>query len=260
MKSRIKKYIHRILKSLNSDKNLYLVYTMGKVGSTSIYESFKRNKPYVEVHHTHFLSDHWLDEVLPTMNKAFHYNIDHGKKLRAILDHAGKRKIKVITLYREPVMRELSNLFQNWKHLYDDIEQESYAELSSRIEKADYQYALNWFDSEFKNYMDVDLYSLPFNPEKGFEIYTFGKVDILCIKLEQLDEVWDIALKQFTGYNFSLKTENISSRKKGSDQYSYLKKNIKLKKLKLDAIYQSKYIKHFYSQNEIDSFYSKWSK
>lgn len=170
---------------------------MGKVGSSTIYHAIKRNKPYSSVFHIHFLSDNWLKGILPSLTKHFQKNISLGEEILEEIERNPDKRLKVITLSREPVSLAISDLFENWEQHYTDIESVSNEELKNHIEQVDHEYSLNWFDSEFFNYLGIDLYNLPFDREKGYEIYNFEKLDILCIKLESLNQVSAKAFREF---------------------------------------------------------------
>jgi len=258
IKQVLSKSFKRVGRLFNRDNNIYLIYTMGKVGSSTIYNSLRKEKPFADIFHVHFLSKNWLENKLPKAHKNFHYNIKAGYDiLNFIKTHPGKR-IKVVTLVREPVMRAISDLFQNWRSLYDDIEKIEQEELRRHIEGLDHQYVLNWFDTEFYEYLKIDLYSLPFDKKKGYEIYRFDNLDILCIKLESLNAIETKVFTEFLGIKSNLVNTNLSINKKGSGQYSYLKRSVKLGKEKLDGLYNSKLVKHFYTPEEVDGFVKKW--
>ncbi len=253
------RYFKKIKKLVYNDKNIYLIYTMGKVGSASIYNALKKKKPHSHIFHVHFLSKNWLETILPKTNEVFHSNIKMGTHILNFIKKNPTKRIKVITLVREPVMRAISDLFQNWDHLFDDIENVEYDKLLKHIEEIDFDYTLNWFDTEFFEYLDVDIYKLHFDKTKGYEIYNYKNLDILCIKLEALNKIGDDALKEFTGKKINLVSSNKSSDKKGKDQYNFLKNNVKMNKDMLIDLFHSKYVRHFYNEKEITDFINKWS-
>ncbi len=250
----------KIKKLVYSDPEIYLVYSMGKVGSAGVYLSLQRRKPYAAVFHVHFLSKNWLQDRLPKEHESFHSNISLGNDILKHIRKNPNKRIKIITLVREPVIRSISDLFQNWKHLYDDIQEVDNETLQEHVETTNYEYALEWFDSEFNEYLDLDVYSLPFDREKGYEIYNLDKCDILCMKLEALNKVGNQAMQEFLGEEFKLTSSNISSQKPTKDQYSYLKDHVKISIDKLNEVYGSKFVQHFYTSEEIADFKKRWSK
>ena len=257
---KLNKLKHRIKKRLVNDKNIYVIYTMSKVGSSTVYQSLKSKRPFSDIFHVHFLSENYLDNILPQLHENFHSNIPIGREILSFIAKNPNSRIKIVTLTRDPIDREISGLFQSWKHLYSDIEQVPHEELKEHIESKDYDYSLGWFDEEFKEYLHFDIYEHDFDREKGYEIYSHGKYDILCIKLEKLNAVAQSAFLDFFGEQISLVHSNSSKDKKGKDAYKYLKQNVEFDKEQLEKIYNSKYVKHFYSENEINAFKSKWSK
>jgi hypothetical protein len=244
----------------NSIDRIYLVYSMGKVGSSAIYLALKKELPESLIFHVHFLSRNKLENLLLKANPVFHHNITKGQEILYVIAQNPDKILTIITLTREPIIRDISDLFQNWSHLYNDIEYESTSELSKQIDRRNHYYALNWFDSEFKEYLGFDIYQHPFNKELGFDIFKHRDIDILCLKQEKLKDVGSLALKTFLGMELELLFANQSSNKKGSQQYDFLKNNYIAPPEKIKHVYGSKYIKHFYTDEEISEFIAFWSK
>src|ERR1051325_1100751 len=244
--------------SLRHQNEVILVYTMGKVGSSSVYEALKKSLPGTDIYHIHFLSDKWLKEKLPAMDPYYHVNIRAGSSVRDYLRlHPGK-KILIVTLVREPVMREVSNLFENWRPKYEDISTIPVEQLSREINESSFDYVLNWFDDEFREYLGFDIYQTSFAKEKGYQVYDYNNMKLLCIKLERLNEVCSPAFEEFMQTKIQLLRENQSEFKKGSAQYLKMKNTFTMGDSKLSAIYNSKFVRHFYSEEEIKKFMNKW--
>jgi len=253
-------YFHSLKRSFYKGKNIYLIYTMGKVGSASIYTSLKRMKPYSAIFHVHFLSRHWLVDTLPTMHQYFHSNITLGEEILAYIEKHPQKRIKIITLVREPVARAVSELFQNWQASYQNIMEVDDQQLIDRLARNDFGYTLDWFDTEFKAYTGVDIFSLDFDREKGYASYSFDKLDILCIKLEKLNEVAEESISSFIDMPFKLIGANQSKHKFSSQKYQAIKDNLKIEPQGLDRLYESKLVQHFYTPEEIRRFKLKWGK
>ncbi|MCB0397040.1 MAG: hypothetical protein KDD36_10320 [Flavobacteriales bacterium] len=257
LKNRLKKIL-----GLTSNRQTVLVYSMGKVGSTSLYNTLRSTIPDAYVFHSHFLSDHWLKERLPAMAEGFHINIKEGERVHRHLANHPTERIKVITLVREPLIRDLSDVFENWEYTHpdQDIESVDRDELIRDFHKKNHEYTLTWFDTEFRAYTGFDIYSQPFPTERGFAFYKHGPFDILCIKLESLNDCYHEALSNWFGEGVgNLTTSNESENKKGSSLYAEMKQNYKAPEEKLDMLYGSKYARHFYSEDELMSFRKRWS-
>jgi Putative capsular polysaccharide synthesis protein len=258
LKRKISPYYHGLKASFYRGKNIYLIYSMGKVGSASIYTSLKQKKPYSDIFHLHFLSDNYLKNILPKQPEFFHSNIALGNKILRHIKKNKHKRIKVITLVREPVSRSISELFQNWQSSYEDILKIDNQQLVSRIENSNFEFALNWFDNEFLEYTGIDIFSLPFDKHKGYSIYTFDNFDMVCMKLESLNAIGEKAMIEFLGEDFNLLDANMTSQKVTSEKYQYLKDNVKINKEILISLYDSKLVAHFYNQEEIQKFHRRW--
>src|SRR5690606_11691670 len=242
------------------DQTIILVYSMGKVGSSSVYHSLRLKLPYASIFHVHFLSDHWLNERLPNADSFFHDNIKLGKRIREFIARHSNCRLKVITLVREPVMRDLSGLFENWVAHFDKAD-EDVGVVLSKMQAHTHEYSLNWFDTEFRNFMNFDIYKTPFDRERGYSIYRLEGADILCIRVEDLDRVASQAFYEFMSLRgFMVVHKNRADQKDRSQLYRLVKEQYVAEKGKLASLYSSKYVRHFYTQKEIDDFFRKWTK
>jgi hypothetical protein len=236
---------------------------MGKVGTTTVYSLLNKLYPPVPVFHVHFLSDFWVKEKLPSLDKTFHSNIPIAEKIHASIQQMPDHRIKVITMVREPMGREVSDIFENWKGLLhvNSISELSFTDLEKYLDQHDHEYVLNWFDTEFKAYLHFDIYAEPFDKENGYSIYKTPKADILCIRTEKMNECLVKAMKEFAGVDLVLSASaNTSETKEGKELYTELNKNYKASKQKLQTLYTSKLVSHFYTKEEIDKFIKKWSR
>lgn len=256
IKTKYQTYHYRKLKN-----KTIITHTLGKVGSSTIYNELKKISPWRNVFHTHFLSDEWLNVRLKEGNH-YEVNIRAAEKVFSYIKQHPNNKKYIISLVREPVSREISNLMQNPE---DFIEGKmltySINDLQKfYLNKLNYDYTLQWFDSEFFNYTGFDVYSKPFDKEKGFSIYSHNNFEIMIIKLEKLNDCYSNAMKTFLGLNLKLQDNaNQSSQKKISRIYLELKKSIKFTEDQLNKVYTHKYLRHFYTLDEINSFKEKWS-
>lgn len=235
--------------------NLYLIYQMGKVGSSTIRKSIEALD--LEVYNAHFLSDVGINKRKKMNPHRYAKPIEKAENIIRIVKTTAKR-IKIITVVREPIAREISNLFENWKWELDDIEKASIETLSDFLKERHPSWVLKWFDTEFKNYTNINIYDFPFDPMKGYAIYTFEEFDLLLIRQESLSKLGK-AFKEFVGINLCIINANETKNKIGADKYRHLKKKLKIEHSELLKIYSSEYMQHFYSNQEIQSFINKWS-
>ena len=119
---------------------------------------------------------------------------------------------------------------------------------------------LEWFDIHLKPVFNFDVYKQSFQPMHGYAIYNAEKVDILLLRLEDLNKCTKEAFYKFLSIdNFELFNTNISNDKTYSSNYSLFKDQLKLPKSYISEMYDSKYMRHFYTEAEIKILRSKWS-
>jgi hypothetical protein len=250
---------------------------MGKVGSSSIYRSIKSGWTQSPVYHLHVLSEDnlsALDRVIRESYPKTRFIPEHliaGEFLRRYLPtSAAKQKWKIITLVRDPIARNVSSFFQDLttRHSYlnysklienDDVEGTARLLIDAFLKNHDHHRPLNWFDMELKRVFNMDVFSEAFDKERGFQIYSNDRCKALVIKLEALDRCVEPAFKQFLNLDgFQLQTENVSINKNYGQLYNTVRKSIKFPDAFIDQMYDSKLIRHVYTEDEIMRFRRKW--
>ena len=230
---------------------------MGKVGSTSIYHSLRSQLDSHKVRHVHFLSDYYLNEVLP--NTRHTWNIDHGKSVLEEINSSPRSRIKIITVMREPLAREISNIFQNPQdYTESDLNELSDKELIDLSAQINLDYTLGWFDQEFKSFTNVDILDLESPSKEGFSINSTDKFDILLLRLEDLSAIGEEALKRFTGQKIKLVLSNKGVDKQSGERYRFFKQHMSFSLDSLRLAYDHPIVKFFYTQKELDEFMSRW--
>lgn len=258
LKTVVKKIILRL--RFHKRKPVF-IWQVGKVGSVSIYHALANHVPCMSMHHPL-----QLDECLHRF-----YNVDKYKLRKSFHD---KYAIKnVITGTRDPVERNISAFFQNMARvgspwfvgtkneiLKKDIR--NLTKLFLNIPIKEHELILHWFDYAFRDYWNIDLYECGFDPSLGYAIYEFDKARILVIRQENLSEIGIPALKQFLNIgssNISLESRHRTKSKWCGPLYAEFKKNVVIPKWYLDLMYDSRYMQHFYSTEEVQFFRNKWT-
>src|SRR5699024_3797273 len=234
---------------------------------------------------------HWLNKKNLIADKEFHKkhydaNRKNGVKVNVLPKYIirgfyvsdlitnsnlGTDKHKVITLTRDPVARQVSSFFQNSKRFFGiDFESmnQSNEEVLERlmdvflndfIGKNDIDFLdaspLTWFDEEIKEVFNVDVYDSSFPKERGYALFKNGSVEILLIRLEDLNRCFREASYQLLGREVEIiKSKNAAEDKNYASIYAAFKNQLVLPQQYLDRMYESKYAKHFYSRDEILGF------
>ena len=211
-----------------------VVHQMTKVGSTSVVASLREALPDQMIYHTHFLSEKglsWLDGFVRDNWGRAHVPVHmwHAQFVReSLLRETRGERLKIVTLVRDPIARNVSEYFEELKPharypfeerlaaigldgVADELERGLMAKLTAEV---DWSAPYSWFDSEIRDVLGIDLFSESFDRSSAYQIYRRPQVDILLIKLERLSQCAAQAFGDFLGVkNFELTSRNVSTAK-----------------------------------------------
>ena len=243
---------------LNFKKPPIIIITPGKVGSSSVYETLKQNTDH-HVFHIHQLSKQGIKTAI-----EHHVMSDRkSKPLHLIVSKLLRKKlssyngpVKIITIVREPISREISAFFQNTEmhrktiedgNLEIDNDQAKHL-LTSKLKSDICQELLDWFESEIKGNFEIDVFSKKIDASKKYSIYKHQNTHLLLLKMEDLNRAFPEAVQDFLDLEspMSLIQANIGSNKHYAASYKTLKEDIILEKATIETIVTSTYFKHFY--------------
>ena len=173
---------------------------------------------------------------------------------------------KIVTLVRDPIAVNISGFFQIIDHSLPNFEDRYRAgsvsiETATKVflEKYDHEWPLTWFDIELNSALGIDVYSSHFPQSKGYKIYRTEQVELLVLRLENINECVYEAFNEFLGLEqFSLVKANVGSKKTYSTAYKKFKDSIALPESYINKMYSSKHARHFYSEAEIADFKARW--
>lgn len=231
-----------------------VVYTMGKVGSFTVYQSLLQSYENPEnIFHLHYL------------NGTINPNNEKNKLLRELYDSKLVKKWKVITLVRDPIARNISAFFENLELFLPNFYNEYKGDTSDFLKLNDtflkkYPHWIpnKYFDSEINIMLDIDVFSKSFDTSIGHQLYSNSLVDLLVIRLENLSESEKVIGDFLNKKDFKFKNFNIGSKKKYSDIYKMFKEKFIAPDDLIDEMYHQKFGEHFYSQEEIKKFIKKY--
>ena len=279
-----KVYFNLVLDYILQKSTPLIVYQMGKVGSTTVTDSL-RNNPNLShpIFHVHSLNpenilkdkkiyygeeypSYFAKSYLPKTKHLFTSEFLQKKIETGYLNSSNRWKI--ITLVRDPIARNVSGFFSGMSVRYPDyykqvgdnkIEVEKVLELFLANYPQDTPFT--WFDSELKLVFGVDVFSEEFPKSKGYKIYHKDLVDVLVLKLEDIDRIFEEAIKDFLNIDrITFVHSNEAKRKSYYLYYRSFIKEINFSKSYLDKMYNNQYSQHFYTEEEISNFRKKWSK
>jgi hypothetical protein len=268
----------RLRRVNSSDGNPILIYQMGKVGSSSIFDSLKGLKLDRPIFHVHHLNPDSIQRGEMLLREVFgsHYSVNRFclYEGRFVINHVLQRpgkKLKIISLVRDPVARNLSSFFHNLDIFIPNCipayraGQIGVPEITRHYLQRfhEHTYPLSWFDDEMKYIFGIDVFSaedLRSRDERVF-VYRRDFLELLVLRTEDIDNLAQQALQQFLEVDdFKLKHANVAEDKEYSRVYRDFRDHVKLPEEYLMRMYESKYAKQFYSPQEIQRFYAYWSR
>lgn len=234
-------------------KPTLLSFQMGKVGSQTIKYTLES-----DFHVIHLHTRQEMQALLPDLRKN------------------RKGKLEIITATRDPIGREISVYFQNIcapAFTYGVKSNEEAFEVGAEglVEKFHQRWDAGepdttvWFDEHFKATTGIDIYAHPFDREQGWQIVETGEYRILVVRFEDIGRNYLNAVNSFVkgSYNRNLHYQkmvdsNVSDTKWYGSLMKDFKSQISFKKEILDAAYQSKYCRHFYTEEEVVRMRAQW--
>lgn len=263
--------IKTINKLLNNE--VILIYQQGKVASRSIAASIEKSSN-LNTLKKHSFYNHITKSLFKNYKSTDYYLkqvVNNFKKIKTkIILELLKRneKLKIITLVREPISRNISFYFQDFQiplmdlNCHNDNTKVKNTNLDKLIsdfyKNFNHFQGVNWFDNEIKRSFNIDVFDYRFNKDGGVSIIEDKNLQIMIIKLEKIKKV-ESNIGDFLGVNnFQLLKKNMSQKKWYNGIYNKFKSEILINNEYINELYDSKYMKHFYSENEINLFKEKY--
>jgi len=255
-----------------SKKNPLLILAPAKTGSTSVYKSLKKIE-HKSIFKLHFVSKIGFNKYRLFINK----NVSNKARPHIIINRILLRKmmnyndnIFIIVTIRNPIDQRISSIFQSWENhnlkLFSSENDIQYVKTLEFVSKSISEenpsiYIEDWFKNEIETPFNIDVFTKPYSEELGYTIYKNGRVTLLLMKMETMNNAFENAIKDFLSTNekHSLLIHNIGEDKIYKESYKLIKENIKIEKSIIEEIVDSKYFTHFYSKQK-DLMYKRWSK
>ena len=229
---------------------LLFVYSAPKVGSTSIVTSLRifglENIDTIHIH------DEEMLQVLGhikgiTINELILFNKYLGKD------------VYVINIFRNPIERKISSFFEK-------IGSYHFNTTDQNVNKYNVEKVINRFNNIFP-YIEtsdhfIDKYNITipecFNYQQKYLLVKEN--DITYISLRLKDSVyWGTILTNIFGFNIRIVKDYESTNKPIKDIYNLFKQNYKIPINFLDEIINCKYLKYYYSSDELKEYYNEWN-
>ena len=265
---RIRRQTRRQLNTaVREQKSIVLVYQPGKVASSTVTHTLCQC-PELSVFQLHALIpdviDGFIDRQLKLGMKPTKCLI-RGQVIWEELIAKKRAPFRVITLVREPIERNVSAYFQRFPEFFpgktpDEIPDQVLDD--TFLECFDHRNIVEWNDEELYRALGVDLYTSPFNKENGYGVVQHPQCDVLVLRttLEDVRKISAISL--FLGMEKipELIVANEASQKDYKEIYRRFVKRIKLSESLCSDLLDSRYARHFFTQQERELAFMRWSR
>lgn len=250
-----------------------LVHQMGKVGSRTVYRTLMGLGLPNPIYHVHWLSSTGIQAEKERYRQAGAKTDRHlreSRSLRRQLDHQREREWWIITLVRDPIARQISELFEQLWLYYpalmaaggDVRVDQTLTALEASFTKYDEttDKCHTWFESELKGVFGIDIFDHPFDHEAGHSMVDRGQVRLLVLRLEDLDRNADL-IGRFVGHPgpVTLINANVAENKRYAEAYKTVTANFRLPASLCQTIYGSAYARHFYGPAMRAAFVRRWA-
>jgi putative capsular polysaccharide synthesis protein len=258
---------------LRTHDPMLLVHQMGRAGSMTTVNSLRGAGITLPVYHTHWLHPRNVEKRLARFRDVAEsghpLNVRVGRRISDELQRVGpaRRDWKLVTVFREPVARNISVFFLSIEVFVEDFarrhargELDNAQLLSIFLREFPHDQPLVWFDMEMAEMFGVDVYRQPFPHEQGYQVLRNDRVDLLLIKVEALNACYRSAFAHFLGVNVpELAQTHVTEKDPSRPMYQDFIRDTVLPDEYLDRMYQSAFARHFYSDAELARFRRKWS-
>lgn len=273
-------------------RNPILVYQMGKVGSSSIRNSLfrrrERSTRLVLMSHEFFPirnRDPAEIDVDPAYRDFVRQEIEQDRRafeqfsLRKRLGWRFREKfyseriyeayvrsgqpLRVITLVREPVANNISMFFELFDHYTGTQADRADLDVDTVIriflERYVHGRPLTWLDSELKRTLGIDVFRYAFPRHLGSTVIHEDNRSLLVLKCELDDVAKGRAIGDFLGLDdFEIVRSNVTADRPHARLYAEFKRRIRLPGALLDEMYESKFARFFYSEEERARCRERW--
>ena len=231
------------------------VFISGKVASKSICYVLK-NLPdrllNAQVYHVHQMNRQTIKRSIPTF-LPIRSHACVGLALKDLYDHRGEQlQWKFIAGVREPISGALSGVFENWPHIE---EKDILAKMDILI-----NYRINHFFVQYRDAVGLNVFDYEFDYQKKYSIIEKENLSLLVYRMEELPRTFPQAMEEYLGLKgLELPSVNVGEKKSYAEKYKQVKEKMCFDRAYLEEVYKSKFVRHFYTEEEISAFIEKWS-
>lgn len=234
----------------NYDK--VVIYQFGKVGSMTLLKTFEQ---YIKTIHLHIFNKTILEDKTIIINisrnlfdrniSAFFHNINNKPKYIDIIKYKNTniKKNEGHVFYYKNKDKSINNLI----NYFNDI--------NTNIILPDYN--KNWY-TDFNNNLNINIFEKEFDLKKKYNLYNISSdIILITLRFEDINN-WANILNNIFLQDIKLVNCNLTNKKKIYNLYIEFKKKYRYSESEINYIKNIDFMTYFYSNDEINSFISKY--
>lgn len=243
----------------NADRRpVPVIYTMGKVASTSIAAAMDRAG--FDSYHIHSLAPRHLKSMaLQHLNRG-RFPPPHISAAMTFRNEllAHPDRCLYISAVRDPLSRNLSAYFGNLKRQDRDIwaAKDAAWHFSVFVKKYPHDVPLTWFDREFRAQLGIDIYKHDFDRERRYSYYP--EIRTVLFRVDCPDEVKGSVLSEIMGCKITVERENDSEQRDYVDLYRQVLDLAAFDNGFSAEAYSSRFCRHFWTADELEKMEARW--
>jgi hypothetical protein len=230
---------------------------MGEVGSTSLWRALEQRTD-VAPFRAHILSAagraawrEWGRDGLFTPNRRY-------RAANALDRHliAPGRPLKVITMIRDPIDRDISDFFENAvREVACPVDEL----VASFLATFDPLRAEKWYREEFAGTLGIDVLAHPFDAAGGTSRISEPPYEVLVLRTTLPDDVKAERIADFLGVReLAIPRANRTADKPVNALYQAFRHALKLPPDTLRAATENAFTRHFFAPGEIEAMRARW--
>lgn len=174
-------------------------------------------------------------------------------------------RVRVITMVREPISRLISLYLFTYSMRFgvrlEEVPLKVLLDNFPRIFEQDFEHPLvpsYFLSSQIEALTNIDVYKHPSPAVGGSTAIEHGRFLLLIMKLEIPDEQKADALSAWMNRSIPIMRKNTAAENDYGSIYEEFKKRVSIPYRYAEAIYQSSYMKHFYTPDERAKYWKRW--
>lgn len=258
-------YRHHLYIPINTwlGRTPLLIYTMGKVGSTAIYRALPDGTFFIQIHTLNPELLHRLIERDREKGGLTELVLHELQTRRHII--VPRREAKIITIVRDPIIRNLSAFYQNHVRFIGADRNLADVPLSELLaiflNEYPHDVPIQFFEREFASILGIDVYQHPFDPLQGWARLQHPPYDVLILRADAPNEIKQEAICNFLGLaNYQLVNTLPTRAYPHGEVYTLLKREAILPQPYIDQMLGARYTQHFFSDDERSQMRRQWEK